>query len=313
MVHLFSLVGQCHGALQVGFYNGKCGTKDVESMVQGVVAQRFKSDNTIVAALLRLQFHDCFVSGCDASLLLDGTSSEKNAPPNLSVRGYDIINQAKAAVEAACPELVSCADIIALAARDAVSLAGGRSYAVQTGRRDALFPATNVNLPGPSISVSQAISAFKSKGLSTNDMVLLLGAHTVGVTHCPLFQNRLYNFNNTGKPDPTMNPTLASQLRTVCPNASPPQNTAVNLDQNASSAFIVDNDYYKQILSKRGILQIDQALALDSATRTSVMVLAASNPLFSIGFGNAMVKMGSLQILTGTQGQVRKVCNVANG
>ncbi|TYK31019.1 pol protein [Cucumis melo var. makuwa] len=59
---------------------------------RGVVTAALKRDRTLVAALLRLHFHDCFVSGCDASLLLDGSNSEKDAPPNLTVRGYDLID-----------------------------------------------------------------------------------------------------------------------------------------------------------------------------------------------------------------------------
>ncbi|GMP79092.1 hypothetical protein CsSME_00034762 [Camellia sinensis var. sinensis] len=71
--------------------------------------------------------------GCDASILLDGSNSEKTAFPNLSVRGFHIIDATKAAVEAVCPGVVSFADIIVMAARDVVSLAGGNRYAVQTG------------------------------------------------------------------------------------------------------------------------------------------------------------------------------------
>jgi peroxidase len=58
--------------------------------------------------------------GCDASILLAATAtidSEQNAPPNLnSLRGYDIIDGIKASLEDTCPGVVSCADIIALAA-----------------------------------------------------------------------------------------------------------------------------------------------------------------------------------------------------
>lgn len=60
--------------------------------------------------------------GCDASILLDGDNSEKKARPNGSVRGYELIDAAKTAVEEKCPNLVSCADIIVLVTRDAVSL-----------------------------------------------------------------------------------------------------------------------------------------------------------------------------------------------
>lgn len=60
--------------------------------------------------------------GCDASILLEGPNSEKTAIPNLSIRGYDIIDEAKAAVDRVCPGVVSCADLIAIAARDAVFL-----------------------------------------------------------------------------------------------------------------------------------------------------------------------------------------------
>lgn len=66
------------------------------------------------------------MQGCDASVLLDdadGIVSEKNAVPNKnSLRGFEVIDFIKALLEEACPLTVSCADILAIAARDAVHL-----------------------------------------------------------------------------------------------------------------------------------------------------------------------------------------------
>lgn len=56
-----SFPGQCYGALEVGFYKGKCGIWDVESLVADTVREKFSNDPTIAPALIRMQFHDCFV------------------------------------------------------------------------------------------------------------------------------------------------------------------------------------------------------------------------------------------------------------
>ncbi|URE15699.1 peroxidase [Musa troglodytarum] len=278
-------IAPTRGALQVGFYKGKCNRTDVEGTVKSIVAARFARDRTIVPALLRLHFHDCFVRGCDASILIDGSGTEKTAPPNLSVRGYDLIDQAKTQLERACPGVVSCADIIAIATRDAVVLVHASK-----------------NLPGASLNASQAIAAFRAKGLSASYTVLLLGAHTVGITHCSFIRNRLYNYNGT-------DPAFVAMLRKRCPQTSAVDNS-VFLDNGTPST--VDNSYYKQLLAKRGVLKVDQNLAMDAATNGTVKSLASGSLSFPSLFGNAMVKMGSIQVLTGAQGQIRKSCRAVN-
>jgi len=64
------------------------------------------------------------LQGCDASILLDDNATftgEKNALPNInSLRGFEVIDDIKTNVEAACDATVSCADILALATRDGV-------------------------------------------------------------------------------------------------------------------------------------------------------------------------------------------------
>ncbi|CAL9105213.1 unnamed protein product [Musa textilis] len=101
-----------HGSraqLSSTFYASSC--SNVSAVVRNVVQQAQSSDVRIVASLLRLHFHDCFVNGCDGSILLDNSDSiqsEKDALPNKnSVRGFDVVDDIKTAVENVCPGVVS--------------------------------------------------------------------------------------------------------------------------------------------------------------------------------------------------------------
>ncbi|KAJ4773794.1 Peroxidase [Rhynchospora pubera] len=308
---VLNLVAVSHGRLRYNFYNGRCGQHNVEAIIQSIVKNSFTTDPKIVAGLLRLQFHDCAVNGCDASILLDGPDSEKTASPNLSVFGYDLIDQIKVVLEAVCPGVVSCSDIIIAATRDATVLAGSPPFQVQMGRRDSLVSlASNVNLPSPDISVSNAIQFFGSKGLNPFDMVLLLGAHTVGVCHCSVINDRLYNYMGTSEPDPSMNPSYMNVLRNhYCPMGQA-DNSYVYLD-DPSSALSIDNNYYKQLMNNKGILPIDQALTHDGSTGWMVDLLANATDFPSL-FTQALVKLGRVEVLTGRRGQIRRNCRRIN-
>ncbi|CAH2077919.1 unnamed protein product [Thlaspi arvense] len=296
------LVPSALAQLQFGFYGPSC--HRTGSIISSVVSSHFSRDRSITAALLRMQFHDCFVTGCDASLLIDpkpGRPSEKSTGPNASVRGYEIIDEAKRQLEAVCPGVVSCADIVALATRDAIALAGGPSFLIPTGRRDGLRSNPNdVNLPGPTIPVSASIQAFAAQGMNVDDMVTLIGGgHSVGVAHCSLFSDRLA--------DPAMDRTLNAQLRNTC---RAPNDPTAFLDQR--TPFVVDNAVYGEIQRQRGILRIDQNMGLDGSTRGIVSSFAQNNDLFRRRFAEAMVKMGSLRVLTGRSGEIRRNCRVFN-
>ncbi|CAN1171337.1 Peroxidase 44 [Linum perenne] len=206
------LLGQAQAQLQFGFYKGKCKATDVdvESTVRRIVSEKYQSDKSIVAALLR---------------------------------GYEIIDTVKTTLEGSCgPQVVSCADIIVMATRDAVSFAKGGFYNVQTGRRDGLA------------SSAQSVSLPVTK-------IFVVGGHTVGVASCAFFQDH--------------------------------------------------NSYYQQLLRRNGVLQVDQDLA--SHPLTGFIVSGIANRAdFSARFGQAMVNLGAVDVLTGQQGQIRKSCRVVN-
>lgn len=119
LVSISTLVALSQGqGTRIGFYATTC--PRAESIVQTTVRSHFRTNPTIAPGLLRMHFHDCFVEGCDGSILIDGTDTEKTAPPNRLLRGYEVIDDAKQQIERVCPGVVSCADILALAARDSV-------------------------------------------------------------------------------------------------------------------------------------------------------------------------------------------------
>ncbi|KAK1323450.1 Peroxidase 73 [Acorus calamus] len=74
--------------LRRNYYANVC--PNVESIVRGIVNNKFRQTFVTVPATLRLFFHDCFVNGCDASVIIQSTSAntaEKDHPDNLSLAG----------------------------------------------------------------------------------------------------------------------------------------------------------------------------------------------------------------------------------
>ena len=131
------------------------------------------------------------------------------------------------------------------------------------------------------------------------------------MTHCKFVQNRLYNFQNTGRTDKNMNPTLAQYLKRKCPNDTNSQ-ALIPLNSKAKNVNLMNNSFYKEILEGRGILQIDQEIAFDSVTSGIVKELAKDNDAFLVKFGDAMVKLGDIDVLTGNQGEIRRSCRAFN-
>ncbi|KAM0830619.1 hypothetical protein ACQ4PT_066110 [Festuca glaucescens] len=127
------------------------------------------------ATLVRLFFHDYFVRGCDSSILLD-PNTEKQA---IALRGDDTVNKIKAALESICPGVISCADVLAFAARDSTTASGGFTFGMPSGRRDGLgsiFGEVFQHMPSRSSQLEDLLKSFDAKGLDAVDLVALSGA-----------------------------------------------------------------------------------------------------------------------------------------
>ncbi|CAN1155858.1 Peroxidase 52 [Linum perenne] len=224
--------------LSTNFYDSTC--PNALSIIRSRIRTAVQRERRMAASLIRLHFHDCFVQGCDASILLDDTFSitgEKTARPNMnSIRGYSVIDDAKSQVESQCPGIVSCADIVAVAARDASEAVGGPTWSVNLGRRD-------------STSASRATAGNGDGNLAAMDL--------------------------------------------VTPNS-------------------FDNNYFRNLMQRRGLLQSDQVLFSGGSTDGIVQEYSRNPRLFTSDFAAAMVRMGDIEPLTGTRGEIRRVCTAVN-
>ncbi|KAJ0979234.1 hypothetical protein J5N97_014708 [Dioscorea zingiberensis] len=309
LISMFMMIA-VSSELTPDFYNEVCphALPTINIIVNAAIAL----EPRMGASLLRLHFHDCFVDGCDASILLDDTQTftgEKTAGPNKnSVRGFEVIDTIKAAVNEVClGNVVSCADILAVAARDSVVALGGPSYEVLLGRKDsrtASMDAANANLPTPFFDFPALLSNFELHGLNLQDLVVLSAAHTLGFARCLIYRARIYNETAT------IDGEFASSLKAQCPLSGKDDNLA-SLDMSPVS---FDTAYFDDLMSKKGLLHSDQQLFKGDGGACDVLVSYYSeNPgAFWSDFSSSMIKMGNISPLTGTDGEIRENCRVVN-
>ncbi|XP_010438209.1 PREDICTED: peroxidase 45-like [Camelina sativa] len=308
------LLSSCVSAqLRTGFYQRSC--PNVENIVRNAVRQKFQQTFVTAPATLRLFFHDCFVRGCDASIML-ASPSERDHPDDMSLAGdgFDTVIKAKQAVERDpnCRNKVSCADILALATREVVVLTGGPSYPVELGRRDGRLStkaSVQKQLPQPGFNLNQLNSMFSRHGLSQTDMIALSGAHTIGFAHCGKFSKRIYNFSPRTRIDPSINSQYALQLRQMCPIGVDPR-IAINMDPVSPRTF--DNAYFKNLQQGRGLFTSDQVLFTDQRSRATVNSFANSEGAFRQAFISAITKLGRVGVKTGNAGEIRRDCSRVN-
>ncbi|CAI0549170.1 unnamed protein product [Linum tenue] len=231
-------VNHTQAQLTTNFYASSC--PNALSTIRTSIRTGIARERRMAASLLRLHFHDCFVQGCDASILLDQSptiTTEKTAPPNdKSARGYQLIDAAKAQLERICPGVVSCADVLAVAAKEASAYVGGPAWDVKLGRRD-------------------------------------------------------------------------STARRRCP-AVGGDDALAPLDLVTPNSF--DNNYFRDLVQRKGLLVSDQVLYSGGSTNSIVEEYSRSPSRFSADFAAAMVRMGDIQPLMGSAGQIRRICGAVN-
>ncbi|XP_074318335.1 peroxidase 5-like [Silene latifolia] len=320
---LFLSYNHTEAALQVGFYRDKC--PSAETIIRNEVAKAFVDNRGIAPGLVRLHFHDCFVryrvflcQGCDGSILIDSTSTnqaEKDGPPNgITLRGLEVIDNAKAKLEATCKGTVSCADILAYAARDSIVITGGLYWDVPAGRRDGRISkaAETSDIPAPFLQLGEITQSFANKNLSQHDMVALLGAHTIGRSHCSSFADRLYNFSSTGRQDPSLNPPFAQLLKQQCPRNSQGGVSQTDVVFMNQSPFTMDPSYYGNLFQHNGLFTSDQTLLDSQETTRQIAFYATQGLAWQADFVQAMIKMSQIQVLTGTEGEIHANCRKIN-
>jgi peroxidase len=297
--------------LQFGYYATSCPnlTQIVADRVQFAVLQDIQTPGK----LLRLFFHDCVAAGCDASILLNSTATlqaEKDATISVTLEKFEVIDDIKAHVEAVCPGIVSCADILALAAVNSVRLAGGPSFDIDLGRRDGVvsyLAAATASVPLSTMKLDALVASFKLAGLDQTDVVVLSGAHTIGQIRCTNFADRYDPAANSPFPDAA----FGQELYNFCTrNGAAPDFATLNLKtfMDLQSPNMFDTSYYVNLIIGRGVMTSDQDLYNDPRTQPLVTAFASNRTMFFESFIASMLKLGRQGVLSGDNGVIRQQC-----
>ncbi|MBA0721984.1 hypothetical protein Golax_009474 [Gossypium laxum] len=253
------------------------------------------------------------MQSCDASLLLrrvKGMESEQESDRSFGMRNFKYINTIKEAVEKECPMTVSCADIVALSARDGILMLGGPRIEMRSGRKDSkqsyLTEVQNA-IPNHNDTIDLVLARFQSIGIDTPGTVALLGAHSVGRVHCVNLVHRLYP-----TVDPTLDPEHAEYLKRRCPTPDPDPKAVLYSRNDLETPMILDNMFYKNLLKHKGLLMVDQQLTSHPLTSPLVEKMAADNGYFHDQFARAVLLLSENNPLNEDQGEIRKDCRYVN-
>ncbi|XP_037430818.1 peroxidase 5-like [Triticum dicoccoides] len=306
---------------------------DVEGTVRTEVENAIKSNPGVGAALIRLVFHDCWVNGCDGSVLLDqtpsGSNTEKKAINNMGLDGFSLVDTIKSKLG----NSVSCADIVVFAGRDAARyLSGGKiAYTVPSGRKDGIVSsaaAADAILPQSTFEFQQLKDNFAKKNFTQEELVILSGAHSIGVSHLSSFQDRLNGTTATPINDSykqalvadieaqknsqnTQDPIEKNNIRDMSlkfQNDSGYDTTGVN----TAAKGALDNSYYHANLQNRVLFKSDWVMRTDIKAGGDMAEYMNNATKWNNDFAATMVKLSKLPAEGSTHYEIRKNCRVTN-
>lgn len=132
-------------------------------------------------------------------------------------------------------------------------------------------------------------------------------AHTIGTTACFFMMSRLYSTNGS---DPSINPDFLPELKSICPKGGD-INVRLAMDHGSENAF--DIQILQNIRRGFAVLRSDAQLYEDSETRALVdsyfgTFASFLGPSFEADFVQAMLKLGRLDVKTGSKGTIRRLC-----
>lgn len=112
--------------------------------------------------------------------------------------------------------------------------------------------------------------------------------------------------------DPTMSSAYAFLLKNICPANSSQFFPNTTMDMDIITPAVLDNKYYVSLINNLGLFTSDQALLTNSTLKASVDEFVKNENRWKSKFVKSMVKMGNIEVLTGTQGEIRLNCRVIN-
>lgn len=109
--------------------------------------------------------------------------------------------------------------------------------------------------------------------------------------------------------DSSLDRNYAAELTKQCA-AGATSNATVNNDP--STPLLFDNQYYKHLLIHKGLFQSDSVLASDERTIATVQGFADNQNLFFQSWGLSFLRLTSIGVKTGDDGEIRVACGAIN-